>query len=154
MKGIELNANITILVSIYVRGKDFGGVESCIDLYVLNNASYAKWLQKEAEHREVRSWFIKEEGFKYVSTEVHNTGEYVFDTDRAGTYYFVLDNSGRCSKTVSFKLFVVERIRMDHLTSGNGQLKGRLIVGGGAGLLAVGLILLVYGFSKEPPPST
>lgn len=148
VKKIVLNANITILASISVTDTD--GDERCIDLYVLNNMSYASWLQKEAEHRKDASWFMKEEDFKYISVEVHGTGKYVFNTDHIGTYYFVLDNSGRCSKTVSFKLFEVEIIEKS--TGGNSQLKERLSLVIGAGLLAFGLILLVYGFSSEPPP--
>lgn len=152
VKKIMLNANITILASISVTGMVGGDDKSCIDLYVLNNISYASWLRKEAEHRKDPSWFMKEEDVKYISVEVHGTGKYVFDTDHIGTYYFVLDNSGRCSKTVSFKLFEVERIGTEPSTGGNSQLTERLSLLSGAGLLALGLILLLYGFSSEPPP--
>jgi len=148
-----LNAGITILVSLKVTGMVGGGNKACIDLYVLNNMSYANWLRKEAEHRKDISWFMKEEDLKYISVEVHGTGNYTFNTDHTGTYYFVLDNSGRCSKIISFKLFEVERVETEPSTSGNNQLTERLSLVSGAGLLALGLILLLYGFSSEPPPT-
>jgi len=145
-----LNANNIILVSISVTGIVGDGDKSCIDLYVLNNISYASWLRKEAEHRKDRSWFMKKEDFKYISVEIHGTGNYTFNTNHVGTYYFVLDNSGRCSKIVSFKLFEVERIETEPSKGENNQLTERLSLVSGTGLLALGFILLMHGFSSEP----
>ena len=146
-KEIKLDANTTLLISVNVTGWEGNEEIHCIDLYVLNNASYFTWLQKHAEHKEQALWFKWEESLKYVSETVDKTGDYVLKINRTSTYYFILDNSGRCSKKVSFKLLKVEGIEAMP-SSENGQTVW--ILAGGIGLLTLGLILLPYGLSSKP----
>ncbi|MGQ9597270.1 MAG: hypothetical protein ACUVUS_07860 [Thermoproteota archaeon] len=146
-KEIKLDANTTLLISINVTGWKENEEMHCIDLYVLNNASYFTWSQKHAEHKEQASWFKWEESLKYVSETVDKTGNYVLKINRTNTYYFILDNSGRCSKKVSFKLLKVEGIEAVPSRE-NGQ--PAWMLAGGIGLLTLGLILLLYGLSSKP----
>ncbi|MEM3464981.1 MAG: hypothetical protein QW566_00775, partial [Candidatus Jordarchaeales archaeon] len=75
-KEIKIDAGTTLLISADVTGEE-GEQTHCIDLYVLNNASYFTWLQKYVENKQLASWFKLEEGLKYVSETVDKTGNYV-----------------------------------------------------------------------------
>lgn len=146
-KEIKLDADTTLLISIIVTGSEGNEEIHCIDFYVLNNASYLTWSQKRAEHKEQVSWFKLEEGLKYVSKTVDKTDNHVLKINRTSTYYFIFDNSGRCSKKVSFKLLRVEGIEM--VPSRENDQPAWMSVGG-IGLLAIGIILLLYGLFSRP----
>lgn len=147
-KEIELDADTTLLISVYVTGLENEEEKRCIDLYVLNNASYSTWLQKHAEHREQATWFKWEEGLKYISETVDKTGNYVLKINRTNTYYFILDNSGRCAKKVFFRILDVGEVKTE--SSSENQLPTWVSLSGML-LLALGFMLILYGFLTGRP---
>lgn len=141
-KEITLYENTTFLISVDVTGGEGNEEIHCIDLYVLNNASYFTWLQKHMKHREQASWFKWEEGLKYVSETVDRNGNYMLRINRTGTYYFVLDNSGRCAKKVFFRILEPEEVK---IVSSSKNQPPVWASSSGLILLALGLTLLFFG---------
>ena len=143
VRHITLTQNISLLASVKVLDPQY----RCIDFYIMDDVNYAKWLETG-------------NASKYVSVQVDLEGDFRFNVDHEGVFYFVFDDRQMSHpKPVTFELFDITGLDRSVDGDETGQSMGegsqslkRLNGGSGAAVLMVGLILMAYAFVKEPHP--
>jgi len=131
-------ANISIILTINAQfapgagGPEiYGREEGCIDALVMDQDNYGKWLRNES----MSTLFTIGGAHSYSN---------IFQMYRAGTYYLVLSNAGKCTE----KLVAVE------IKETNAQvLGGQQYQVAGLSSLSVGAVLAIYGFTNEKVPA-
>jgi len=119
-----------VISEAYSRG------EGCIDLYVLNQDNYRKWIEKVSQ-------------MTYLTSNGVHLGSFIFQTDNIPkNYYVVLDNAWRDQgKVVNIEL----KVQTQSPIGSQRQITGYQIAG--LSSLSMGVIVVIYGFAKETPPA-
>lgn len=139
---VTLPANVSVLIHMdaeflqpvipdaYSRG------QGCIDLYVVDQNNYQKWMEKASQTTYL------------TSNDVH-LGSFIFQTDNIPkNYYVVLDNALRDQgKEVSIELKVT---KTQSPISSQRQITGYQIAG--LSSLSIGVIVAIYSTAKVTPP--
>jgi hypothetical protein len=110
--------------------------EGCIDLYVLDQNNYQRWMEKVSQTA-------------YVTSSGVHLGSFIFQTDSVPKiYYVVLDNAWRDQgKVVNVQLTIT---KMQSLSVSSRQISGYQMAG--LSSLSMGVIVGIYGLAKEAPP--
>lgn len=125
---VILDAKFAPGVSAYAYSKG----EGCIDLYVVDQDNYRKWLNKENYATYLMASGAHSSSFMFQSSSV------------AKTYYFILDNSWRCTEKV---------VNIQITASSKPIFGGPQFQVAGLGSLSVGVLVAIYGLVKEKTPS-
>jgi len=131
-------ANISIILTINVQfapgagsPEIYGREEGCIDVLVMDQGNYHKWLKNESMST------------LFTIGGVHSN-TYMFQMYHAGINYLVLSNAGKCTDK-----FVAIEIRE---TSAQ-VLGGQQYQVAGLSSLSLGAVLAIYGFTNEKAPT-
>jgi len=119
-----------VILEAYSRG------QGCIDLYVVDQDNYQKWMEKVS-----RTTYLTSNGI--------HIGSFIFQTDNIPkNYYVVLDNAWRDQgKEVSIELKVT---KTQSSISSQRQITGYQIAG--LSSLSIGVIVAIYSIVKVTPP--
>ena len=113
----------------------FSRGEGCIDLYVLDQNNYQKWIEKVSQ-------------MTYLTSNGVHVGSFIFQTDNIPkNYYVVLDNAWRDQgKVVNIEL----KVKTQSSIGSQRQITGYQIAG--LSSLSMGVIVVIYGIAKETSP--
>ncbi|MBO3802943.1 MAG: hypothetical protein JTT11_03580 [Candidatus Brockarchaeota archaeon] len=134
---VTLGVNLSVTVFLDVEfgpgasANVYSKGEGCIDLYVVDYENHRKWLNKEGYET-------------YLTVSGAHSSSFMFQTSNVNkNYYFILDNSWRCSEKI---------VDMRITASSKPVFGGPLFQIAGLGLLSVGSLLAMYGLVKEEAP--
>jgi len=136
---VTLGGNLTVTVILDtkfapgVSADAYSKGEGCIDLYVVDQENYRKWIDKENYATYLTASGVHSSSFMFQSSSV------------AKTYYFILDNSWRCTEKV---------VNIQITTSSKPIFGGPQFQVAGLGSLSLGVLVTIYGLVKEKAPIT